>query len=85
MKYSEIHWKSFNFLTRRVMALSFIVGGAISTMYGIPSILPGGTILVEGVPSDDLVLRWTVVLLPSLVVVLGIALYRVAPSEPKKK
>ena len=85
MKYSENHWKFFNFLTRRVMALSFIFGGIIMTMLSLPSILPGGTVMVDGNPSDDLVLRWFVFLLPLVVVLLGIALYRVAPFEPRRK
>lgn len=85
MKYSEYHWKFFNFLTRRLMALSFIVGGIILTMYGLQCILPGGTVLVDGIPTDDLVFRWVVFLLPLIGVLLGIASYRVAPFEPQKK
>jgi uncharacterized BrkB/YihY/UPF0761 family membrane protein len=85
MKYSESHWKLFNLLTRRLMAFSFILGGLVLAIYGVPSVLPGGTVLVEGVPSDDLVFRWLVVLLPLLVVFLGIALYRVAPFVPTRR
>lgn len=54
-------------------------------IYGIPNLLPGGTVHVDGIPSDDLVFRWVSVLLPLLVVVLGIALFKAAPFVPPKK
>ncbi len=52
---------------------------------GISNILPGGTVLVDGTPSDDLVFRWVTFLLPLLFVPIGIALFKVAPFVPSKK
>jgi hypothetical protein len=84
MTYSEIHWKLFNFLTRRVMAVGFVVAGAVLAGFGVPNILPGGMVLVNGIPSDDLVFRWVSFLLPLIFVPFGIALFKVAPFVPPK-
>lgn len=85
MKYSDVHWKVFNLSVRRFIAIGFVVIGLVLTLFGIPSVLPGGTVLVNGVPSDDLVLRWIVLLLPLVVVLLDIALYRAQPYVPRKE
>lgn len=85
MTYSEIHWKLFNFLTRRVMAVSFVVGGSVMAVHGVSNILPGGTVLVNGIPTDDLAFRWVTFLLPLLLVPFGVALFKVAPFVPRMK
>ncbi|MFZ6816113.1 hypothetical protein ACO0K3_16705 [Undibacterium sp. Rencai35W] len=85
MTYSEVHWKLFNFLTRRVMAVSFVVGGSVMAVLSVSNILPGGMVLVNGIPSDDLVFRWVTFLLPLLLVPFGVALFKVAPFVPRKK
>jgi len=61
------------------MALVFAVGGVIMAAASVPYVLPGGTIDVDGVPTDDLVFRWAVFLLPLIVAAFGIALYRAKP------
>lgn len=85
MTYSEVHWKLFNFLTRRVLAFSFVVGGLVMAVFGVSNILPGGAVLVNSIPSDDLVFRWVTFLLPLLLVLFGVALFKVAPFVPRKK
>jgi hypothetical protein len=76
------HWRIFNFLVRRVVALAFAVGGTVIAVVNIGAVLPGGTFAVNGVASADLVIRWSAVLLPLIVAALGVALYRVAPITP---
>lgn len=85
MLHSEQQIKLFNFLARRVIGPAFVVVGLIVAAFGVKSILPGGTVLVDGVPTDDLVFRWLVFLLPLLVSLLGVALFKVAPFTPSKK
>ena len=85
MKYSEFHWKLFNFFARRIIAIGFIVVGLVLALYSIPYVLPGGTVLVDGVPSDDLIFRWFAVLFPLVIALLGAALYRVQPYVPPKE
>lgn len=85
MTYSEVHWKLFNFFARRVLAISFVVGGSVMAVLAVSNILPGGTVLVDGIPSDDLVFRWASFLLPLLLVPFGVALFKVAPFLPPKK
>lgn len=85
MTYSEFHWKLFNFLARRVIAVGFVVGGSVLAGYGVSNVLPGGTVLVNGIPSDDLVFRWVTFLLPLLFVPFGIALFKAAPFLPPNK
>ena len=51
----------------------------------VSNILQGGTVLVNGIPSDDLIFRYVTFLLPLLLVPIGIALFRVAPFVPQKK
>jgi hypothetical protein len=79
----DLYWKLFNFLVRRVVAFGFIAIGLLVAASGVNGLFPGGSVQVNGVPSDDLVLRVALVLLPLLVVVLGVALYRVKPFEPR--
>jgi hypothetical protein len=76
------YWKLLNFLVRRVVATGFVAVGLLVAATGLPGLLPGGSVQVNGAPSDDMVLRVAVVLLPLLVSALGLALYRVRPYEP---
>jgi hypothetical protein len=73
----------FNFLVRRVIASGFMLVGSLIAISNVSDLLPGGTTLVNGVPSDDLVFRWVAVLLPALVALLGFALFRVQPYSPQ--
>jgi hypothetical protein len=85
MTYSEVHWKLFNFFARRVLAISFVVGGSVMAVLAVSNILPGGTVLVDGIPSDDLVFRWVTFLLPLILVPFGVALFKAAPFVPRKQ
>ena len=78
-KYTRIHYRLVDFGARRVVAPGFIVVGLLVAAVGMPAVLPGGIVLVNGVPDDDLVMRWASVLLPLLVSGLGVALYRAKP------
>lgn len=64
------------------MALGFIFGGFILFIYGIPNILPGGTVQLNGEPTDDIVFRLFSALFPLIVVVLGVFLFRAKPYYP---
>jgi len=76
------YWRIFNFLVRRVVAVVFAVGGIVEALASIHSVLPGDIISVNGVASDDLVFRWSAVVLPLVVAALGLALYRAKPFAP---
>lgn len=76
------HWRVFNFMVRRVMAVGFVFVGLVLVAYGLPTLLPGGTIKVNGVPSDDMVYRLFGTLMPLVACVLGVALYRTRPYLP---
>ena len=78
----NMYWSILNFVVRRVVALGFIAIGLLVAASGAPGLLPGGSVQMNGAPSDDLVLRMAFVLLPLLVAVLGVALYRVKPFRP---
>lgn len=80
-----LYWRIFNFLVRRVVATGFVAGGLVVALRSVGSLLPGGTINVNGVPSDDFVFRLFAVLLPLIVSVLGVALYRAKPFSPSTK
>jgi hypothetical protein len=80
-----VYWRIFNFLARRIVALGFVFVGLIVAMANVQSALPGGTINVNGVPSDDLVFRLAAVFLPSLVSGLGVALFFVTPFKPSSE
>lgn len=76
------YWRVFNVLVRRIVAVVFAVGGVVVALASVHAILPGGTVNVDGVPSTDLVFRWSAVLLPLVVATLGVALFRVKPFTP---
>jgi len=80
--YTRFHWVMFNFMARRVLAVAFIVVGLLISVFNAPVLLPGGTIPVNGVPEDDLVLRLVSVFMPLLVAALGVALFRSKPYDP---
>jgi hypothetical protein len=77
-----LYWRFFNFAARRVVAPAFILGGCVVALSQVGALLPGGTVLVDGSPSSDLVFRLAAVLLPLLVAALGVALYRAKPFVP---
>ena len=76
------YWRVFNFMTRRVMAVCFVVGGLVLFAFGVPTLLPGGTVMVNGAASDDMVYRAFGTLTPLLLSVLGGALFRTKPYLP---
>ncbi len=73
----------FNFFARRIFGPSCVFVGTILALTNIGAILPGGTINMNGAPTDDLVLRIFAVVWPSVMAVLGVALYRAKPYAPK--
>lgn len=78
----KLYWRFLNFLIRRVVATAFVSGGIILFIYGMPSILPGGTVQVNGEPTDDMVFRFFSALFPLVLVVLGIFLFRAKTYYP---
>jgi hypothetical protein len=82
MKTRKLYWQFLNLLIRRILAAGFVCGGIVLFIYGIPSILPGGTAPFNGQPTGDIVFRLFSALFPLLVVVLGIFLFRAKPYYP---
>ena len=78
-----IYWRTFNFFVRRVIAISSIFVGLVLAIIDTPALLPGGTINVDGVPISDLVFRILSVVLPLLVAIIGVALFRIKPYYPR--
>jgi hypothetical protein len=83
MKLRLIYWRIFNFVGRRVLAPGFIAVGLILAAVNIPTLFPGGSVNLDGSPSNDIVFRLFGVILPLLVAALGIALYRSRPYYPR--
>jgi hypothetical protein len=81
----SLYWRVFNFLIRRVVAPGFVIVGTIVALGNLGSLLPGGTINVNGAPTDDIVFRAIGVFMPLLVAALGIALFRAPPFTPNKQ
>jgi len=83
MDISKAYWRFFNFLVRRVVGVAFIIGGSVVALSWLPALLsPHGTIPVNGVEESDLFYRAFAVVLPALMAVLGVFLYRVKPFVP---
>ena len=78
----SLYWRFFNFIVRRVVASAFVVVGCFVAAANTPALLPGGTIPVNGVPTDDLVFRLASVGMPLLAAILGAALFRAKPFVP---
>jgi len=78
-----LYWRFFNFLVRRAVASAFVVIGGIVAAVNTPALLLGGTIPVNGVPTNDLVFRLASVGIPLLAAFLGVALYRAKPFFPQ--
>lgn len=80
--YSWFHYRVLNFLARRVVAPAFVVIGGYAAAVNASALLPGGSTLVNGTASTDLVFRISAVVLPLVIAVLGVALYRMKPFVP---
>jgi hypothetical protein len=78
------YWRIFNFLARRILASGFMLVGGLVALFNVPAVLPGGTINVNGTPSGDMFFRVVSVLLPLVVGILGIALFRSQPYYPRE-
>ncbi len=80
-----LHWRLFNFLARRIVAPGFVVVGFLLAAFNIPSLFPGGTINVDGIPSNDIVMRLFAVVLPLVVAVMGVAMFKAKPYLPPEQ
>jgi hypothetical protein len=76
------HWRIFNFLMRRVVAIAFMAGGTLLFLQGARHLLPGGTIVIDGHPTDDVGMRLIVTVLPGVMAVLGALMFRARPYYP---
>ena len=79
---SSLYWRFFNFMVRRVVAVCFTVGGSYAALASVPIVLPGGTVVIDGARTDDMVIRAFTVVFPLVVALLGIALFRSKPFVP---
>ena len=84
MKITDIYWRAFNFLARRVVATCFLFGGLVVAGSNITAVLPGGTISVDGYLSSDILLRIAVVVVPLFMAVVGVLLFRSKPYYPER-
>ncbi len=83
MNWPLLYYRAFNFLIRRVVAVSFVVLGLIIGLSHVPALIdPNGTILWNGEPSSDIVIRTFAVLMPLVLAVLGVLLFRARPWYP---
>ena len=64
------------------MALGFVIAGLILAVAALPNLLPGGTVQYNGAPTDDMVFRFTSVVFPLIVSLLGVLLFRAEPFYP---
>ena len=76
---TSLYLRLFSFAVRRIVAPLFVLGGGIMAIGNLHVLFPGGTIMVDGAPSDDFVLRAASVFLPLLMAALGVAMYRAPP------
>jgi len=83
MKLALAYWRFFNFVLRRIVATGFMLIGLIVASSQARSLLPGGTVDVNGAPSGDLILRILAVGLPLFVSVFGVFLFRAKPYYPQ--
>ena len=81
-----LYYRFVNFVVRRVVAVGLVVVGSLVALSGIPALVnPDGTVLVNGQPQGDLFYRIGGVLLPAIMVLLGVLLFRAAPFVPKER
>jgi hypothetical protein len=79
------YWRLFN-IGAKVVAVGFIVFGAVVAAHSYPAVMdPNGTVLVNGVPESDFVMRLVSFVAPIVVVILGILLLRAKPFFPRHR
>lgn len=69
----------FSVLVRRVVGPCFFAGGIIIAGYSIFALATGGTVSVDGQPTNDWVFVAISILLPAIVAILGLFLFRAEP------
>jgi hypothetical protein len=79
MHLSHLYGRFISFLVRRVVAPAFVLVGGFVAVANLRALLPGGTILVNGLPNHDIVLRLAAVIFPLALAVLGVAIFRAKP------
>ncbi len=77
--FQEWFWRIFNFLARRVVAVVFMIGGTLGSLFALPQLFPGGKISVNGIPTDDFGMRLIGFLAFLFVAVAGVALFKSRP------
>ena len=82
-RYERVHWRVFNSLAK-VTGWAFLIGGSLLGSYSLLSaFVTGNTVLVNGVPSSDIVNRTLAVVLPFIMALFGILIVRAKPYFPK--
>lgn len=82
-RYERIHWRAFNFLAK-LTGWAFLIGGSLLGSYSLLSaFVAGNTVLVNGVPSSDIVNRTLAVVLPFVMALFGVLIVRAKPYFPK--
>ncbi len=78
-----IYWKGFNIFVR-IMGGIWLVGGSIGLFESLKLIPSGKTILVNGSPSNDPMIKFITIFLCALVTVSGLLMLKVKAYYPKK-
>lgn len=83
MSKSELlFWKIFNVCARVIGVMFVVIGGGVS-VWGVSLLLqPNSTIALNGVSTNDFVLKIIVVVVPLLLVLLGTLLIRAPCYKP---
>jgi len=82
-RYERFHWRAFNLLAK-VTGWAFLIGGALLGSYFLLSaFVSGNTVLVNGVPSTDIVNRTIAVVLPFVMALFGFLIVLAKPYFPK--
>lgn len=83
MGIQQTYWRVFNFVVRRVVAVVFVIVGSIGALSSLPALFnPNGSIPVNGPPDRDIVYRIIAFVLPGVMAVFGVLIYRAKPFVP---
>lgn len=77
----SLYTRCLDFFIRRFFAFFAVGLGLFLTAITVPCLLPGGQILLNGEPTDAWLWRIVGSLAPSVLIVLGVVLYKAKPLK----
>jgi len=69
----------FSVLVRRIIGPCFFAGSIVIGGYSVVALVTDGTVLVDGQPTNDWVFLAISILLPAIIAILGLLLFRAKP------